>query len=161
MKHCICAVESCPTSAEHIHCSIQSSSLSKRYPKGIFSPVSTGLVGRHLAKRDPDFTQWNRKENNLSIDLSRCKSICKFPPPFYWPSWPLHPFLFLQSSPPPVLSFPRSSQLPLSSPICRWSCRRTESGPERKGTIEGGQTCRSAWTGLNNYHASLCAPTKE
>lgn len=154
MKHCIHAVESCPTSAEHIHCSNPHPSPSA-IPK-VFFP-SFNRVGRHLAKRDPDFAQWNGEKNNLSIDLSRCKSICKFPPPFYWPSWPLHPFLF-SSLHPHLFSFPRSSQLPLSSPICRWSCRRTESGP---GEERYDWRQADLWTGLNNYHASLCAPTKE
>lgn len=154
MKHCIHAVESCPTSAEHIHCSNPHPSPSA-IPKVFFRHFNR--VGRHLSKRDPDFAQWIGEKNNLSIDRSRCKSICKFPPPFYWPSLTPAPFPFLPSSPPPVLipSFlpapPFISHLSLKLPQDRvWA------GEER---YDWRQT--DLWTGLNNYHASLCAPTKE
>lgn len=52
---------------------------------------------------------------------------------------------------PHLFPFPRSSQLPLSCPICHWSCRRK--GPRKGGLKESLSTCMR----FNYYYGSFCA----
>lgn len=114
-------------------------------------------IGWHLATKKKNLTQWNWKKNP-SIDWSLCKSICYIPPLHYCPSWPLHPFLFFGFHPHLFLP-PRSFQLPLSSPICQWSCYRIASGLQRKGRGEGRQICLS-WKGTEWFTYIPLCPNK-